>query len=41
LRHDFQHPDPPAPAEEGLVRDLAEYDRAFGLDLDTPQVGQP
>ena len=32
LRHDFQHPTPPAPVEEeGMVRDLAEYDRAFGL----------
>jgi transposase len=39
LRHAFQHPTPPTPTEEGLVRDLAEYDRAFGLD--TEQVGQP
>lgn len=31
LRHDYQHPDPPK-EDEGMVRDLAEYDRAFGLD---------
>ena len=30
LRHDFQHPTPVAP-EQGMVRDLADYDRAFGL----------
>lgn len=38
LRHDYQHPAPPAGEDEGLVRDLADYDRAFGLD---GQVGQP
>ena len=34
LRHAYQHPaaDPPASLEDGLVRDLGEYDRAFGLD---------
>lgn len=31
LRHAYQHPDP-GPRVEGLVRDLADYDRAFGLD---------
>jgi hypothetical protein len=37
LRHEFQHPTAAASEEEGMVRDLAEYDRAFGLD----QVSQP
>jgi hypothetical protein len=32
LRHQFQH-DPPPPAADQLVRDLADYDRAFGVDL--------
>ncbi|WP_411567181.1 IS21 family transposase [Raineyella sp. LH-20] len=32
LRYDYQHPRPPAGADEGLARDLADYDRAFGLD---------
>ena len=34
LRHAYQHRDPAAaPGEdEGLVRDLGDYDRAFGLD---------
>lgn len=31
LRHRFQQPRP-VPADEGLGRDLADYDRAFGLD---------
>ena len=32
LREQFQQPRPAPPApEEALVRDLAEYDRAFGL----------
>ena len=32
LRQDFQHPAPAAPDSEGMVRDLAEYDRVFGLE---------
>lgn len=32
LRHDYQHPRPRVTAEECLARDLADYDRAFGLD---------
>lgn len=36
LRHDYQHPTPPG-SDEAMVRDLADYDRAFGLD----QVSQP
>ena len=32
LRHAYQHPAPPTPAEEGMIRDLGEYDRAFGLN---------
>ena len=35
LRHAYQHPAPPPP-QESLVRDLGEYDQAFGLDI--PQV---
>jgi transposase len=31
LREQFQRPRPSADPDEGLVRDLAEYDRAFGL----------
>ena len=32
LREQYRHPAPPAPdPHEGLVRDLADYDRAFGL----------
>jgi hypothetical protein len=31
LRHDYQHPTSSARDEEGMVRDLADYDRAFGL----------
>ncbi|WP_324651989.1 Mu transposase domain-containing protein [Georgenia sp. H159] len=31
LRHDYQHPTVPSSGEEGVVRDLADYDRAFGL----------
>jgi transposase len=38
LRHAYQHPAPPRTVEDGMVRDLAEYDRAFGLD---GQVSQP
>ncbi|MCL4721875.1 MAG: IS21 family transposase [Gammaproteobacteria bacterium] len=33
LRHDFQHPRP-RPGLGDLVRDLADYDRAFGLDTE-------
>ena len=33
LRHAFQHP--AAPIEADLVRDLADYDTAFGVDFDT------
>lgn len=36
LRHEFQHPTATVSAE-GMVRDLADYDRAFGLG----QVSQP
>ena len=32
LRHQFQQPRTVTAAEDGLGRDLAEYDRAFGLD---------
>jgi len=32
LRYDCQHPRPPVCANEGLAPDLADYDRAFGLD---------
>jgi hypothetical protein len=32
LRHQFQH-GPPAVAGDHLVRDLADYDRAFGVDF--------
>ena len=31
LREQFQHPRPATQEHEGLVRDLADYDRAFGL----------
>ena len=31
LREQFQHPRPAADPDEGLARDLADYDRAFGL----------
>ncbi len=31
LREEFQRPRPAADPDEGLVRDLTEYDRAFGL----------
>ena len=35
LRHAYQHPAPPAAAQEdGLVRDLRDYDRAFGLNVE-------
>jgi hypothetical protein len=32
LRRRFQHLDRPAADDEGLGRDLADYDRAFGLE---------
>nr|WP_253255137.1 hypothetical protein [Corynebacterium striatum] len=32
LRHDFEHPAPPEGDDVGMVRDLADYDRAFGLE---------
>lgn len=32
LRHAYQHPAPPACEDDGMVRDLADYDRAFGLE---------
>lgn len=31
LRHAYQHPDT-RPEAAGLVRDLADYDKAFGID---------
>ena len=31
LREQFQRPRPAADPDDGLVRDLADYDRAFGL----------
>ncbi len=37
LRHDYQHPASSARHEEGMVRDLADYDLAFGLG----EAGQP
>ncbi len=37
LRHDYQHPAPARPEAEAMMRDLADYDRAFGLE---GQVGQ-
>ncbi|WP_134773268.1 Mu transposase domain-containing protein [Ornithinimicrobium flavum] len=37
LRHDYQHPTPAAPEGDAMVRDLADYDRAFGLG----EVSQP
>ena len=36
LRHQFQHP--PAAGDQ-LVRDLADYDHAFGVDFTTPVTG--
>lgn len=33
LRREFQKPRP-RPAVDGLVRDLADYDRAFGIDTE-------
>jgi hypothetical protein len=36
LREQYQQPRPVPPADDALVRDLADYDRAFGLiDLTT------
>lgn len=32
LREQYQRPRPAPDAHEGLVRDLANYDRTFGLD---------
>lgn len=37
LRHDYQNPTVPSTDQDEMVRDLADYDRAFGLD----QAGQP
>ena len=34
LRHQFQAGSPPAAGDQ-LVRDLADYDRAFGVDFTT------
>jgi hypothetical protein len=31
LREQFQRPGTPPAADEGMARDLADYDRAFGL----------
>jgi hypothetical protein len=31
LREQFQRPRPAVDPDEGLARDLADYDRAFGL----------
>lgn len=31
LREQFQRPRPAPDAHEGMARDLADYDRAFGL----------
>jgi hypothetical protein len=33
LRQAFQNPPPRDPADAGLVRDLADYDVAFGVDV--------
>jgi transposase len=38
LRHQFQH-GPPPPAGDHLVRDLADYDRAFGVDFTSSTTG--
>ena len=37
LRHQFQH-GPPTLAGDHLVRDLADYDRAFGVDFTSSTV---
>jgi hypothetical protein len=37
LRHHYQHPTPATPDGDAMVRDLADYDRAFGLG----EVSQP
>ena len=37
LRHQFQHGPPPVAADQ-LVRDLADYDRAFGVDFTSSTV---
>jgi hypothetical protein len=39
LREEFQRPRPAPDPHEELVRDLADYDRAFGL-IDSPADGQ-
>lgn len=38
LREQFQRPRPPANPHDELVRDLADYDRAFGLTDDEEEV---
>ncbi len=38
LREQFQQPRPAADPHDGLARDLADYDRAFGL-IDGPTDG--
>jgi hypothetical protein len=40
LREQYQQPRPAADPVEGLVRDLAEYDRAFGLGDGSPADGE-
>lgn len=40
LREQFQRPRPPADTDDGLVRDLSDYDRAFGL-IDGAHTGNP
>jgi len=38
LRHQFQH-SPPRENDEHPTRDLGDYDRAFGIDFDSPSTG--
>jgi hypothetical protein len=38
LRHQFQHGPPPVAADH-LVRDLGDYDRAFGVDFTSSTTG--
>ena len=43
LREHYQRPKPTLDPQDGLVRDLADYDRAFGLDpamTDSPLDGE-
>ena len=40
LRHTFQHPNH-RPEAAGLVRDLADYDTAFGVDADQLKPMEP